>query len=52
MKYVSVLGEDDGMKELAICSGSHFVNDCRLQIDHHCAWHVLAGTGFAEEGVE
>merc|ERR1719183_321679 len=41
-----------GMKELAICSGTDFVDNSGLEVDHHAAGDVLAGAGLTEEGVE
>ena len=40
------------MEELTVGACAHFINDRRLQVDHHTAGHVLAGPGLTEESVE
>ena len=40
------------MVELAIGSGSDFIDDGGLQVDEDSSWHVLAGARLGEEGVE
>jgi hypothetical protein len=39
------------VEELAVCAGADFVDDGWLEVEHHAAWHVLAGASFGEESV-
>ena len=41
-----------GVEQLPVGAGSDLVDDGGLQIQEHCAGHVLAGAGLREEGVE
>ena len=36
-------------EQLPVCSVSHFVNDCRLEVQKEAPWHVLSRAGFWEK---
>jgi len=41
-----------GVEQLAVGSGSDFIDHSGFKIEEHAAGHVLAGTSFGEESVE
>jgi len=41
-----------GVEQLAVGSGADLIDHGGLQIDEDGTWHVFAGAGLAEEGVE